>query len=154
MRPSSATRLVGIIFMIALLCPAYTHVSAYAQEEGSGASEGGGATDGGEQGESENTQSDHHPDGDHEDPNGGGESTKDSPGSELWDFSTESHPDGIVSLDTITEQALKLTDGRILDVELRSRPSGFKYELRVLETDDRLRRYTFDARSGRLIGVK
>ncbi|WP_349042996.1 hypothetical protein [Agrobacterium sp. SORGH_AS 787] len=60
----------------------------------------------------------------------------------------------ILPLDNITASTQKLTNGRILDAELTQRRGSLRYELKVLENDDRLRRYWFDARSGRLIGVK
>ena len=69
-------------------------------------------------------------------------------------------PDGddqdraILSIDNIAAMTQELTDGRIVDVELKSAKSHLRYELKVLERDDRLRRYSFDAHSGRLIGVR
>jgi len=60
----------------------------------------------------------------------------------------------ILPLDIITARTQTLTNGRILDAELTQRRGSLRYELKVLENDDRLRRYWFDARSGRLIGVK
>lgn len=60
----------------------------------------------------------------------------------------------ILPLDNITARTQKLTNGRILDAELTQRHGSLRYELKVLENDDQLRRYWFDARSGRLIGVK
>jgi uncharacterized membrane protein YkoI len=59
----------------------------------------------------------------------------------------------ILPLDSITARMQELTDGRIIDAELKSRGKDLRYQLKVLESDDRLRRYIFDAHSGRLIGV-
>lgn len=57
-------------------------------------------------------------------------------------------------LDAITAATRKLTNGQILDAQLKSVGGSLRYEMKVLESGDRLRRYSFDARSGRLVGVK
>nr|WP_145994319.1 hypothetical protein [Mesorhizobium loti] len=57
-------------------------------------------------------------------------------------------------LDDIAAATRKLTDGQILDAQLKSVGGSLRYEMKVLESGDQLRRYSFDARSGRLIGVK
>ncbi|MBR2690772.1 MAG: hypothetical protein IKE42_23200 [Aquamicrobium sp.] len=57
-------------------------------------------------------------------------------------------------LDAITAATRKLTNGQILDAQLKSVGGSLRYEMKVLESGDQLRRYSFDARSGRLVGVK
>ena len=57
-------------------------------------------------------------------------------------------------LDAIAAATRKLTDGQILDAQLKSVGGSLRYEMKVLESGDQLRRYSFDARSGRLVGVK
>ncbi|HEV2506687.1 MAG TPA: hypothetical protein VGV39_26675 [Mesorhizobium sp.] len=57
-------------------------------------------------------------------------------------------------LDAIAAATRKLTNGQILDAQLKSVGGSLRYEMKVLEPGDQLRRYSFDARSGRLVGVK
>jgi len=57
-------------------------------------------------------------------------------------------------LDAIAAATRKLTNGQILDAQLKSVGGSLRYEMKVLESGDQLRRYSFDARSGRLVGVK
>lgn len=60
----------------------------------------------------------------------------------------------IVSLAAIRAHALRHFGGRIIEVELERSRGGAEYELELLIEDGRVVELTYDARTGRLIGVE
>ncbi|SDP35465.1 hypothetical protein [Phyllobacterium sp. OV277] len=57
-------------------------------------------------------------------------------------------------LDDIVTIARNLTNGQIIDARLRSVGGVLQYELKVLETNSEVSRYSFNARTGKLIRVR
>lgn len=151
MKPLSPKRYVRYAVVLALMLSAAFHARAYAEDD----------TDGGAESEtSSQTESD---DGVAEGVYNGSDAAGSMRGfsNGIEDDEQQDHGglnglqgEHILSLDSITAKTQALTDGRILDAELKPRHNGLRYELKVLENDDRLRRYSFDAHDGRLIGVK
>lgn len=151
MKRFSPRRYARIFVALALMLPAAFHARAYADDDMGGGTESESSSETeGDNGVAE------------EDYNG-----SDAAGS-MRGFSNENEDveqqnqggstalqeEHILSLDSITAKTQELTDGRILDAELKPRHNGLRYEVKVLENDDRLHRYSFDAHDGRLIGVK
>ncbi|AYG69521.1 hypothetical protein CCGE531_19630 (plasmid) [Rhizobium sp. CCGE531] len=62
--------------------------------------------------------------------------------------------DRALPLDLIVAIARRLTDGQIIDTRLRAVKGVLQYELKVLETNNDVRRYSFNARTGTLIKVR
>ncbi|ALN71875.1 PepSY domain-containing protein [Aureimonas sp. AU20] len=56
-------------------------------------------------------------------------------------------------LNDIVNAARHLTHGDVIDARLKPVTGGLQYELKVLEESGAVRRYVFDARSGRLLQV-
>ncbi|WP_188908624.1 PepSY domain-containing protein [Aureimonas endophytica] len=57
-------------------------------------------------------------------------------------------------LDQIVTAARHLTEGEIIDARLELVDKMLEYELKVLEANGDVRRYSFDARTGQLMGVR
>ena len=151
MKPTKPKRCVRYSVVLALMLSTVVHAHAYAEDD-----TGAGA-------ESETSSETESDDGVAEDVYNGSDAASSMRGfsNEIEDYEQQDQggPNGlqgqnILSLDSITAKTQALTDGRILDAELKPRCNGLRYELKVLENDDRLRRYSFDAHNGRLIGVK
>ncbi|OJY68203.1 MULTISPECIES: hypothetical protein [unclassified Rhizobium] len=62
--------------------------------------------------------------------------------------------DRALPLGDIVAIARHLTDGQIIDTRLRPVKGILQYELKVLETNNEVRRYSFNARTGKLIRVR
>lgn len=62
--------------------------------------------------------------------------------------------DRALPLDGIVAVARHLTDGQIIDTRLHAVKGVLQYELKVLETNNEVRRYSFNARTGKLIKVR
>lgn len=62
--------------------------------------------------------------------------------------------DQALPLDGIVAIARHLTDGQIVDTRLHPVKGVLQYELKVLETNNEVRRYSFNARTGKLIKVR
>ncbi|NLS21221.1 hypothetical protein HGP16_32500 [Rhizobium sp. P40RR-XXII] len=62
--------------------------------------------------------------------------------------------DQALPLEGIVAIARHLTDGQIIDTRLRPVKGVLQYELKVLETNNEVRRYSFNARTGKLIRVR
>ncbi len=166
-KATKSKRCVRYSFVLALMLSTVVHARAYADDDtGGGAdsetsSQNESADGAGTESEtSSQTESD---DGVAEGVYNGSDAAGSMRGfsTEIEDY--EQHDQGgldglqgenILSLDNITSKTQTLTNGRILDAQLKPRHGGLRYELKVLENDDTLRRYSFDAHNGRLIGVK
>ncbi|WHO09722.1 hypothetical protein KZ699_14365 [Agrobacterium cucumeris] len=150
-KPTKPKRCVRYSVVLALMLSTVVHARAYAEDD-----TGAGA-------ESETSSETESDDGVAEGVYNGSDAASSMRGfsNEIEDYEQQDQggPNGlqgqnILSLDSIAAKTQALTDGRILDAELKPRRNGLRYELKVLENDDRLRRYSFDAHNGRLIGVK
>ncbi|MGZ9723474.1 PepSY domain-containing protein [Rhizobium miluonense] len=62
--------------------------------------------------------------------------------------------DRALPLDGIVTIARQLTNGQIIDARLHAVKGVLQYELKVLETDNEVRRYSFNARTGKLLKVR
>ncbi|MFJ6324340.1 MULTISPECIES: PepSY domain-containing protein [unclassified Rhizobium] len=62
--------------------------------------------------------------------------------------------DRALPLDGIVAIARHLTKGEIIDTRLHAVRGVLQYELKVLETNSEVRRYSFNARTGKLIRVR
>lgn len=62
--------------------------------------------------------------------------------------------DRALPLDSIVAIARRLTKGEIIDTRLRPVKGALQYELKVLETNNEVRRYSFNALTGALLKVR
>lgn len=62
--------------------------------------------------------------------------------------------DQALPLDGIVAIARHLTNGQIIDARLRPVKGVLQYELKVLESNNEVRRYSFNARTGKFIRVR
>ncbi|MBB6488826.1 hypothetical protein [Rhizobium lusitanum] len=62
--------------------------------------------------------------------------------------------DRALPLDGIVAITRRLTDGQIIDTRLHTVKGVLRYELKVLENNNEVRNYSFNARTGKLVKVR
>ncbi len=62
--------------------------------------------------------------------------------------------DRALPLDGIVAITRRLTDGQIIDTRLHTVKGVLRYDLKVLETNNEVRSYSFNARTGKLVKVR